>query len=112
MTAFADSRRRLLARMGRTMTLHRADASASDLPVTGYLTTFRPETGNPPLQQGEAVVELMDDEIAAAGQAAPDLGTMVIIDTETWAVLPGGAHPVYSGVTRIGWTLHVKGGAS
>lgn len=112
MTAFADSRRRLLARLGRTMTLHRADASASDLAVTGYLTTFRPETGNQPLQQGEAVVEIMDDEISAASWPDPDAGTFVVIDTETWAVLPGGAHPVYSGATRIGWALHVKGGAS
>lgn len=94
------------------MTLQRADGSVSDISVTGYLSRFKPESGNPPLLQSDATVSITDDEIAAAAWPDPDAGTFVTVDTETWAVAPGGAQPVYEGATRIGWTLYVRGGAA
>ena len=73
------------------------------------LTRVRPDTAEPPLQQGDAMFDLTDDEISAAGWPDPDVNTLVTVDSETWAVK--GATAVYDGDTRIGWTLWIRGGA-
>ena len=109
MSAFADSRRRLIARFGRAQTLTRPAGDADDLTVTGVLTRVRPDTAEPPLQQGDGTFEITDDERAAADWPEPDVNTIVLIDDEMWAVK--GAQPVYDGATCIGWTLWVRGGA-
>lgn len=109
MSALATSRRRLIARFGRTQTLVRPAGDADDLAVTGVLTRVRPDTAEPPLQQGDAMLDLTDDEISAAGWPDPDVNTLVTVDDEMWAVK--GAQPVYDGATCIGWTLWVRGGA-
>ena len=82
----------------------------TDLDVRGTLNSYRPESvpvgGD--VKQGDGQVNIMNDEIAAAGWPTPRKTDQLSIDGRTWAVM--GAVPVYDGPALIGWTLWVRGG--
>lgn len=110
MADFLTTRRRVLARYGRTITLQRPNDSPppTDLPVVGYPAAFAPDAVQPPVTQGDMQVQILNDEIAAAEWPNPGQGTYAVIDGVAWAVL--GATPAYDGTTCIGWSLWVRGG--
>jgi hypothetical protein len=109
MGGFQASRRRIIGAKGRPMTLRRS--GHTDLSVLGTLTSYSPETiqvgGD--VKQGDGKVNLLNDEIAAAGQPAPRAKDQLVIDGKTWAVM--GSFPVYDAASVIGWTLWVRGGS-
>ena len=100
----------MLRARGRPMVLQRPNDSPppADLPVQGFLALFAPDQVKPPVTQGDAQVQILNDEIAAATWPAPGIGTWVVEGGQTWAVL--GATPRYEGAACIGWSLWVRGG--
>jgi hypothetical protein len=110
MPGFLLSRRRALRKKGRTFTLSRPNDASPPAPliVLGYLALFRPNQVQPPVTQGDAQLEILNDEILAAGWPQPGNGTYATIDGVAWSVL--GANPHYDGPALIGWGLWVRGG--
>ena len=114
MSLHLDGRRRLLAAKGRTMTLRRPNpasgAAPADLPVLAYLWPYAPDKVAGAIRQGDAQVQMMDDEIAAeAWPGPPRTGDWLVVDGATWLVQ--GANPVYDGAVLIGHNLWIRGGS-
>jgi hypothetical protein len=111
--AHIDTRRRLIGRMGRPMTLRRPNPASgsppADLRVQAYLYPFSPQLIAGPIKQGDAQVQMLNDEIAAAGwPGPPGAGDWLVIDGKTWQI--EGANAVYDGSTALGFNLWVRGG--
>lgn len=100
------ARERLTARFGRPLTLRRGAASAG---CTGVLTRFAPDELVGTLRQGDARVELLASDLAAAGFPVPPRNPDELrTAANSWTVLF--ANPVYEGADLIGWSLAVRGG--
>lgn len=115
MSAFLRSRRKLVGRAGRPMTLKRQTSTAtipptySTVTVVGLLVSYRPESIAGEIMQGDARVAILNDEIATASWPGPPRKhDTLVVDDETWVV--EGSAPVYDGATLIGHSLHVRGG--
>ena len=105
------TRRRHLHSMGRPMTLRRIvssdPATYSDLPVVGKDRSYEPGEIQGGIQQGDLMVDLLNDEIAAADWSRPSRPDRVLIDGRTYTVQ--GAWPVNDGPLCIGWRVWVRG---
>ncbi|HEY0182350.1 MAG TPA: hypothetical protein VGC09_06025, partial [Rhodopila sp.] len=99
MASFLAGRRRMLATRGRPMTLRRANPAdggivPADLTVQGFLFPYAPERIAGPVRQGDAQVQMLADEIAAAGWPGPPrAGDWLVVDGATWLIQ--GANPVF-----------------
>ena len=113
--AFLESRRRNMARKGRPMLLRRqttTDSSGNlDVSVSGYKSSFTPTADTNDIQQGNAMMSILNDEIVAAAWPGPPMvGDVVIIDGAQWGVI--GSEALYEGVVCIGHVLSIHGGRS
>lgn len=113
MGALLNSRRRMLAKDGRPMILSRPNPASGSPPapvtVQGYLFPFAPEKIAGALRQGDASVQILNDEIAAATwPGPPTAGDWLQIDGLTWLVQ--GSGPLFEGATLIGHSLVARGG--
>ena len=104
----------MIARFGRPMTLRRQTgvnpATYLDLPVAGRLSAYRPEQLQGGVQQGDASVAILNDELAAAGWSAPRAKEAIVIDGRTWQII--GVRAAYERSMVIGFALWVRGGGS
>lgn len=114
MSAQLAARRRLIARYGRPMVLRRQTGvnpvAYQELPIAGYLTAFRPEQLSGGVQQGDASVAILNDELAAAGWPPPRAQNAIVIDGKTWQIVA--APPMFERAVLLGYKLWVRGGAS
>lgn len=99
---------RALGKKGRPMTLHRPDVT--DVTVTGFLVMYRPDQiGRAGIQEGDARVTILNDEIAAATWPGPPRARdQIVIDNRTWLIRE--STPEYLGETCIGYSLFCRGG--
>jgi hypothetical protein len=104
-----DNRRALLAARGRPMSLRRAATPAAlVVTVSGYPRAYNPGELTAGVQQGDVRVEILNDEVAAAGWPAPPRNPdRLVMDARTYTVM--GAFPIYEGAAVIGWSLWVRG---
>lgn len=114
MSALLAARRRQIHRKGRPMRLQRlvrgSATLARDVPLLGVAGTFRPEQMAAGVQQGDQVVEILDDALQAAGWTdRPRPPDRLIDDERSWTLVD--AWPVHDGGLRIGWRLWVRGAA-
>lgn len=102
----------MIALRGRSMTLRRLVAAPDtwlDVPLLAFTAAYEPDELVAPLVQGDRRVEILHDEIAAAGWPWPPREPDVLQDgSESFTVLF--AAPVWEAGSRIGWTLSVRGG--
>jgi len=113
---FGASRRRLIAQKGRPMQLLRPADDSPPTPITvlGYTHFYRPEDTNlrvravAEAEQADTLVEILNDEIAAASFPPPDQDAQIVIDGQYWQLLA--ANPLYDASELIGWTLYLRGG--
>jgi hypothetical protein len=114
MAALLASRRRLIARQGRPMTLRR-QATASPpafttVAVRGVLSRVTPGELKDGLRQADSRIEILADEITAAAWPAPPKAADSVATPEgVVAVLA--ATPVYDGETLIGYRLFGRAAA-
>lgn len=113
MSALLNARRRMLAKDGRPMTLGRPNPASGSPPanvtVQGFLFPYAPEKIAGALRQGDAQVQILDDEItAAAWPGPPTSGDWLVIDGLTWFVQ--GSGQIFDGAALIGYSLWVRGG--
>lgn len=111
--ALLEGRRRAIIRRGRAMTLRRAlptsPVTYAECPLLGFQAFYRPEHITGGVRQGDARVQILNDEIAALSWPGPPVSQdLIVIDGRTWAVV--GALAVYEGSSCIGFDLHVRGG--
>ena len=95
---------------GRTMTLRRERKGGAPVEVTliGFPRAYRPEEIQGGVQATDQQVEILNDEIAAAGWPAPPANPdRLVIDGRTSTVK--GARPVYAGAELLGWSIWVTG---
>ncbi|MFT8245200.1 hypothetical protein [Roseomonas sp. BN140053] len=110
MSHHLEARRRTILTRGRPMTLRRERAGQAALvvEVTGFARAYRPEEFQGGVQANDQQVEILNDEIAAAGWPAPPGNPdRLVMDGRTSTVK--GARPVYAGAELIGWSLWVNG---
>ena len=113
MSAFTGSRRRVIARHGRMMTLRRQTGvdpvAFIDVGLLGVFSSYRPEQITAGVKAGDASVAITNDEIAAIGWPGPPRsGDALVIDGRTWQVI--GVMRVFDGAATIGAMLWVRGG--
>jgi len=113
MGAHLDARRRTLGQMGRPMTLRRqltvSPQTYADLTVQGFDRAFQPQEIQGGVRQGDRRVEILNDELAAAGWPALRGQVLrLVIDGTTVTVVD--AFPLYEGATLIGHSLWCRGG--
>lgn len=114
---FSDARRSAIARFGRPMSLQRKTGGSNtntpitttNLTVQGFLSAYRPEQLSTDIKQGDALVAITNDELAAAGWDAPRARDQVEIDGHLWVVI--GSQALYVGGTCIGHAMQVRGGS-
>lgn len=95
------------------MTLRRPLTTSvnQDVQVAGLLSAYQPGQLTGGVQQGDARVSLLDDEIQVFGWPGPPrTRDAVLIAGETWRVL--GAMRVLDGALVIGHHLWVRGGSA
>lgn len=114
MAGFLMSRRRLIARHGRPMTIRRQTGVNpvvfSAVEVAAAVTAFRPEQLIGGVQQGDMRAEILNDEIAdAAWPGPPRAKDSLLVDGKAWQIV--GATPVFDGALCIGHALWIRGGA-
>lgn len=127
------TRRRMLAAKGRPMLLRRIvpqvlgdlHPSPTDLTVQGYSYPYTPDRIAEPVRQGDAQVQILNDEIVNAswpstlnfmtgvyisipGSTLPGADDFVVIDGLVWVIV--GNSPCYDGAALIGHSLWVRGG--
>jgi hypothetical protein len=112
MSQFLASRRKQINAKGRPMTLRRLLTTSTKVDVTlnGFISTFRPEQiGVGAIQQGDASIAILNDEIvAAAWPGPPRTRDQMLIDGRVWTVQ--GSTPIYEGTDCIGYNLFCRGG--
>jgi len=105
-----DGRRRMIRSRGRSMTL-RLLASAGvpqrDVALVGFDRAYRPGELEGGIAQGDEQVEILNDEIAAAGFPAPTSGMLLIRDGQQ--VTLQGSRAIREGSAVIGHSLWVRG---
>lgn len=109
-TGFLGVRRRHIARHGRQMELRRPTSTTSytSVPVRGIFSGYKPEQMTGGVQQGDAKVSILNDEIALlAWPGPPRRRDAMLIDARVWNV--EGATLIYDGDTLIGHDLWVRG---
>jgi hypothetical protein len=105
-----DSRRRLLARRGRPMLLRRQATPGvfTDVIVQGTDRAYKPEQEPGDIRQGDRMVSILADEIAAAGWPGPPRARdRIDIDGRSNGI--EGAFAIYEGAVCIGYDFHIKG---
>jgi hypothetical protein len=111
------SRRYQINLRGRPMTLRRlitagSGGSASTynvIIVKGVKWSFRPDQLTGGVLQGDAIVEILQDDLTAkTWPAPPRKGDTMIIDSRTWTVQ--GNEALYEDITNIGHSIWVRGG--
>ncbi len=117
MGALLDGRRRQIKRRGVLVRLRRqnpgpAPFTYAEVPFLVVLSAFKPDQLTGGVQQGDANLQTLDDEIRAARWPGPPRikDTIVFPDGKTWAIL--GAMVVRDGPAVIGHWLWVRGGAA
>lgn len=82
----------------------------TDVTVMGYLALFRAEqVGVGSIIQGDGTVQILNDEVAAAGWPGPVRAKdQMVIDGRIWTVL--GSAEVWEGGNLIGYSINVRGG--
>lgn len=112
MGQFLASRRRLIALRGRPMVLRRQTAlrppAYAEQPVRGIFQMYRPEQIAKAMEQGDASVALLIDDLDGWQILPWQRVQLVIPDSGVWVIQ--GALPVYDGPELIGHTLHIRGG--
>jgi hypothetical protein len=105
-----ETRRRMIRTRGRAMRLIRRASSGvpqQAVDLIGFPRLYRPGEIEGSIQQGDQQVEILNDEIAAAGFGQPGTGQKLILDGRE--VTLQGSRPVYEGATVIGHSLWVRG---
>jgi hypothetical protein len=109
MGAQAQARRRQIAGKGRPMALRRI--GEPDLPLIGFLRDYQPQELLGGVQQGDVRVEILAEEIAAAGWTTPPAKPdRLVVDGRSYAI-QAAARPVHEGADLIGWSIWARGGA-
>ena len=109
MSHHLDARRRQIRAKGRPMTLRRGPATAPiEVALTGFARDYRPEEVQGLVKQGDQRVEILDDEIAAAGWPSPPKNPDKL-DIGGRMTTVQGAREIEVGGTRLGWSLWVTG---
>lgn len=85
-------------------------ATHTDVTVQGYISLFHAEQpGQGSLMQGDSVLTLTNDEIAASGWPGPPRARdQVVADGRIWTII--GSKPVYDGAMLIGHSCQIRGG--
>jgi hypothetical protein len=112
--AHLAARRRQIKLNGAVLTLRRQTATNPatyrDVSLLGMPAFYKPGTLTGGVQQGDAQVQILTDEITAAGWPGPPrVRDLLIVDGRTWSVI--GANPVMVGPLTIGFSLWIRGGA-
>ncbi|WP_075800251.1 hypothetical protein [Roseomonas gilardii] len=111
MSQALQTRRRMIRSRGRSMVLTRQAKGATpavSVTLTGFPRTYRPEEIQGGVQANDQQVEILNDEIAAAGWPVPPGNPdRLVIDGRTSTVK--GARPIYDGPALIGWSIWVSG---
>lgn len=81
----------------------------SDLTVQGVEAAFQPDEITGDVRQGDSTVNLLPDEIVAAGWPAPIRARDIVVVNGTSRQILG-AWPLYDGATLAGWKLWTRGG--
>lgn len=110
-SAMLDGRRRLIARRGRSAVLRRQGAvtppTYTSVTVMAVLTAWRPGATDSGAAPDDRRVEILADEITAAGWPAPPRDGDSLVTAEGEHAVTGAA-PVYDGGTLIGYSLTVR----
>jgi hypothetical protein len=103
-----ETRRRMIRSRGHLMTLRKLvpNSQPIDVQLMGFARAYRPEEIQGAVKQGDQRVEILNDELEAAGFGAP-AHPQKLIDGGTMTL--GGAWPVREGAAVIGWSLWVTG---
>jgi hypothetical protein len=108
MSHFLAARRRQIRAKGRAMVLHRNGATPASVTLLGFPRSYRPDEIQGGVVQGDQQVEILNDELAAAGWTAqPAHPDRLVIDGRSATVQ--GSRAVYDGALLIGWSLWVRG---
>ena len=114
MGVLLDGRRRQIGAKGSPLQLARAQkgvaAIGAQLAVIGVLRGFRPSETTGGVEIGDEQVEILNDELAAAGgvwAAGPRPRDIVLDGGRSLTVQ--GARAVREGAAVIGWSLWVRG---
>lgn len=114
MTAFLDSRRRLIRREGRTVTLRRQTQTNPPLFTTvdllAVVSRVTPGELKDGLRQADSRAEILPDEIAASSWPGPPKPTNSLVTPEGIIAILA-APPVYAGETLIGFRLFGRAAA-
>lgn len=107
-----EARRRHLASRGRPMQLRRQTAvtplAYATVTVQGFKRDYTPGQVVGEIQQGDARVEILPDEIEATGWPGPPRPKdAVLIDGAVWTVQ--GAPALYDGPVLVGYSLWIRG---
>lgn len=110
MTDFGASRRRLITARGRTMVLRRT--ATPPVPAVSFLAVeraFAPGELTGGIQQGDSRLEILADELLAAGFPLPPKNPdRVTVDGRTYTIM--GARGLYDSGALIGYSLWARGG--
>lgn len=110
MGALLEGRRRMIRTHGRPMRLVRQRAGQPDrvVDLVGYPHGFAPDQLGNNLTPADQQVEILEDEVAAAGFPLPMTNPdRMLIDGRTSTVQS--ALPIFEGAERIGWRIWVRG---
>ena len=104
-----ETRRRMIRSRGHRVVLRKLvpNADPADVQLVAFDRAYRPEEIQGAVKPGDRRVEILNDELAAAGWGAPSHPQKVIDGGRTATI--GGAWPVREGETIIGWSLWVTG---
>jgi hypothetical protein len=105
-----ETRRRMIRSRGRTMRLIRRATNGvpqQTVDLMGFPRLYRPGEIEGAIQQGDQQVEILADELDAAGFGAPTTGHLLVLDGRQ--VTLQGARPIYEGADLIGHSLWVRG---
>ncbi|EHM01153.1 hypothetical protein HMPREF9946_02228 [Acetobacteraceae bacterium AT-5844] len=108
MSQLLNSRRRQIRAKGRTMVLHRSGATPPSVTLLGFPRAYRPDELEGGVIQGDQQVEILADELNAAGWTdKPERPDRLVIDGRSTAVQ--GSRAVCDGALLIGYSLWVRG---
>lgn len=106
-----NSRRAHITRRGREMVLKRAIDTSTSVAVTvlGVSKSYAPLQDAGDVRQGDEMVAILNDEIAATAWPGPPRARDILtIDGRNWAIQ--GSMAVFEGSVCIGHQLWVRGG--
>jgi hypothetical protein len=114
MSARLERRRRMIRTRGRLVQLQRQARGSTSIEHQADLLGFPHAPGaadfTAGVQQGDLVVETLDDELQAYGWPdQPRSRDKLLLDGLTYTV--ANAFPIFDAALRIGWRIWVKGGA-